>query len=303
MSAADSLTRSPRSAAPPKVLLIGADGMLGRAFRELLARERAPFRSLMFPEIDLTSDESVDRALAADMDVDVVINCAAWTDVDGAETREEEATAVNGAGAGRLAVRCAARGALLVHYSTDYVFNGEASSPYPVEAPLDPVNAYGRSKAVGERLLAASGCRHLLLRTSWLYAPWAKNFVRTIAELAKKRDTLRVVEDQRGRPTSAEHLARVSWTLLGQALVGGEPHRTFHVTDGGACSWFEFARAITDRVAPQCRVEPCLAAEFPRPARRPTYSVLDIGDTETAVGFMSPWRDNLADVLARLESP
>lgn len=286
------------SAPPPGLLLIGADGMLGRAFCELLPRAGVPFRAVRYPEIDLTSDDSVARALAAP--VDVVVNCAAWTDVDGAETHEAEATAVNGTGVGRLAAACAARGALLVHYSTDYVFDGEATAPYPVDATGEPVNAYGRSKALGEKLVAASGCRYLLLRTSWLYAPWAKNFVRTIADLAKKRDRLRVVEDQWGRPTSAEHLARTSLALLRQ-LPASDLRRTLHVTDGGSCSWFELARAVVARVAPRCQVEPCLAAEFPRPARRPRYSVLDIAPTEAVVGPLPSWEDNLAEVLARLE--
>src|SRR3569623_1910033 len=290
---------APEMGAPP-VLLIGADGMLGRAFTELLAREGMAFRALKYPEIDLTRDDSVTQALAAP--VEVVLYCAAWTDVDGAETRDEEANAVNGAGVGRLATACAARGALLVHFSTDYVFSGEGSSPYPVVAATgEPVNAYGRSKAMGEKLLAASGCRYLLLRTSWLYAPWAKNFVRTIADLAKKRDHLRVVEDQWGRPTSAEHLAQASLALCRRLAGDASVRRPVHVTDGGSCSWFEFARAIVAQVAPQCRVEPCLATEFPRPARRPRYSVLDIADTEAVVGPMPLWQDNLADVLRRLE--
>ena len=289
---------APETNADAPLLLIGADGMLGRAFCELLAAEGVAFRALKYPEIDLTRDDSVTQALAKP--TTVVVNCAAWTDVDGAETREAEATAVNGTGVGRLAAACAARGALLVHFSTDYVFSGEATAPYPVDATGEPVNAYGRSKALGEKLLTASGCRYLLLRTSWLYAPWAKNFVRTIADLAKKRDRLRVVEDQWGRPTSAEHLARASLKLLRR--FGDEPvRRTFHVTDGGSCSWFEFARAIAAQVAPQCQVDPCLATEFPRPARRPRYSVLDISDTEAAVGPMPAWQDNLADVLRRLE--
>ena len=288
----------PETNAAAPLLLIGADGMLGRAFCELLACEGIAFRPLKYPEIDLTRDDSVAQALAPP--TTVVVNCAAWTDVDGAETREAEATAVNGTGVGRLADACAARGALLIHFSTDYVFSGEATAPYPVDAAGEPVNAYGRSKAVGEKLLAASGCHYLLLRTSWLYAPWAKNFVRTISDMAKKRDRLRVVEDQWGRPTSAEHLARASLALL-RRFEHEAVRRTFHVTDGGSCSWFEFARAITAQVAPQCQVDPCLATEFPRPARRPRYSVLDISDTESAVGPMPLWQDNLADVLRRLE--
>ena len=282
------------------LLLVGADGMLGRAFSELLTREGVAFRPLTYPGFDLTRDDGVAAALAGP--VDVVLNCSAWTDVDGAETREAEANAVNGTGVGRLAEACAARGALLVHFSTDYVFSGEASSPYPVDATTgQPVNAYGRSKALGEKLLAAAGGRHLLLRTSWLYAPWAKNFVRTIADLAGKRDRLRVVEDQWGRPTSAEHLARASLALVRRFAGDPSVRRTFHVTDGGSCSWFEFARAIVAQVAPQCQVDPCLATEFARPARRPRYSVLDITDTEAIVGPMPPWQDNLADVLRRLE--
>lgn len=286
------------SPADPHVLLLGADGMLGRAFSERLTRDGIAFRALTYPAIDLTSDDSVARAVTAP--VDLVINCAAWTDVDGAETREAEATAVNGAGTGRLAQACRRVGARLVHFSTDYVFNGTASAPYPTDAPRDPVNAYGRSKAVGEQLLEESGCRYLLIRTSWLYAPWAKNFVRTIAELARKRDSLRVVADQRGRPTSAEALAVASLALSART-AGATSGLTFHLTDAGECSWFEFAREIGARVAPACQVVACLAAEYPRPARRPAYSVLDLAPAEALLGPLQPWREALAEVLGRLE--
>ena len=284
----------------PPVLLLGADGMLGRAFSERLTRDGVPFRALTYPAFDLTSDDSVTRAFAAP--TSLVINCTAWTDVDGAETREAEATAVNGTGTGRLAQACRRAGARLVHFSTDYVFNGTATVPYPTDGARDPVNAYGRSKAVGERLIEASGCRYLLIRTSWLYAPWAKNFVRTIAELARKRDSLRVVSDQRGRPTSAEGLAASSLALIAKTEGLSSPGLTFHLTDGGDCSWFEFAREIVARVAPACQVVPCLAAEYPRPARRPTYSVLDLAPAEALLGPLRPWPEALGDVLARLES-
>ena len=203
--------------------------------------------------------------------------------------------------AGRLAHACRRAGARLVHFSTDYVFNGTATTPYPTDGRRDPVNAYGRSKAVGERLLEASGCRYLLIRTSWLYAPWAKNFVRTIAELARKRDSLRVVSDQRGRPTSAEGLAASTLALIGKTEAASSSALTFHVTDGGECSWFEFAREIVARVAPTCQVVACPAAEYPRPARRPAYSVLDLAPAEALLGPLRPWREALADVLARLE--
>ena len=283
----------------PRIALVGADGMLGRAFVERLTEEGVSFRALTFPDLDLTSDDSVARAF--DSPLDLVINCAAWTDVDGAETREAEASAVNGEGAGRLARACRRVGARLCHFSTDYVFNGQATAPYPTDAAFDPVNAYGRSKAMGERLIVESGCRYLIVRTSWLYAPWAKNFVRTIADLARTRDHLRVVADQRGRPASAEYLALTSLDLLRKTDDAASAGLIFHATDGGACSWFEFAQAIVEQVAPACRVEACLAAEFPRPARRPAYSVLDLAATEALLGPRRPWRQNLADVLARLQ--
>ena len=146
-------------------------------------------------------------------------------------------------------------------------------------------------------ILEASAGEWLLVRTSWLYAPWARNFVRTIAGLAGARSALRVVDDQRGRPTSAEHLAGTTLALLERGERG-----TFHVTDGGECSWFDFAVQIAAHVNPECRVEPCTSADFPRPARRPGYSVLELAKTEALVGPMTPWSSSLAAVLERLES-
>lgn len=285
---------------PRRILLLGADGMLGRAWGELLAREGIAVDRRTFPDFDLTRREHVD-ALPVD-EVDVVVNCTGFTDVDGAETREEAATALNGHGVGWLAERCRDAGRPLVHYSTDYVFEGQAERPYAVDHARAPLNAYGRSKAVGEERIEAvlSGtddqpAGFLLIRTSWLYAPWGNNFVRTMARLGRERDALSVVHDQRGRPTSAEHLAATSLELLRRRVRG-----ILHVTDGGECTWFELARAVIERVNPACVVSPCTTAQFPRPARRPAYSVLDLGPTEAIVGPMPPWQAQVADVLARL---
>jgi dTDP-4-dehydrorhamnose reductase len=245
-------------------------------------------------EVNFNDLESVRRGVPAA--ARTVINCAAWTDVDGAEQNEAAATRINGDAVACLAQRCKEVGAVLVHYSTDYVFDGEASSPYAVNHPLAPLNAYGRSKAAGERALTQAGGKHLLLRTSWLYAPWAKNFVRTILRAGSEKSSLRVVSDQVGRPTSAESLAAISLSLLEREARG-----TLHVTDGGECSWYEFAGAILELGKSQCRVEPCSSAEYPRPAKRPSYSVLDLGPTEALIGPLPPWRDNLASVIARNE--
>lgn len=276
------------------VLVIGADGMLGTAWLRLLAAQGVAHDARIFPAFDITSAAHVD-ALPLDAST-VVVNCAAWTDVDAAELHEHDATLVNGVAVGRLAQRCAATGAMLVHYSTDYVFDGEASTPYLVDEIQRPLAAYGRSKAAGERALWAHGPRSLIVRTSWLYAPWGKNFVRTIAKLAREKSELKVVHDQRGRPTSAEPLAAATWQLVQRDTTG-----IVHVTDGDECTWFELASAIAAAVAPSCVVHPCTTAEFPRPARRPAYSVLDLSRTEALLGATPSWRERLADVLARLE--
>lgn len=274
-------------------LVIGASGMLGRAWVNLLKEQGVEHDAMSRPEIDLADDASIERAL--DHRYRYVINCAAWTDVDGAEKDEAGATRINGDAVDSLAQGCKAINATLIHYSTDYVFNGNATEPYKVDSPIDPVNAYGRSKARGEAWLRDAGCRYLLIRTSWVYAPWGKNFVRTMASMARERPSLRVVNDQHGRPTSAEHLARVSMGLAGRGL-----HGTFHVTDGGECTWHGLACEVINRVNPQVIVQDCTSSEYPRPAKRPAYSVLDISGTEAVMGPMPNWRSNVADVLNRM---
>jgi dTDP-4-dehydrorhamnose reductase len=276
-------------------LLISPDGMLGRAFEQLLTARGVRFDAVRYPELDLTLPETITAHLRPEHDL--VINCAAYTNVDGAETAEAEATAINGTGVGALARRAAEVGATVLHFSTDYVFDGQARTPYPVDHLIAPINAYGRSKAAGELALASSGARHVIVRTSWLYAPWAHNFVRTMLKMGRERDELNVVDDQLGRPTSATYLAERSWALL---EAGGEG--AFHVTDGGQCTWYAFACAIMELSGTSCRVKPCTTAEFPRPARRPAYSVLDLARTEALIGPSRAWRENLAAVIEALRA-
>jgi len=275
-------------------VLIGADGMLGRCWAELLTARGIHHVGTTIEDLDITDRANVARFVKPG--TQWVVNCAAYTLVDAAEDYEDLANEINGRAVGRLAERCREVGAKLLHYSTDYVFNGNASEPYPIDHPRDPVNAYGRSKALGEELIEQSGVEHLLVRSSWLYAPWAKNFVLTIRKLAMSRDSLRVVDDQRGRPTDSRRLAEVSLALAELGQRG-----TFHVADSGECTWFELAAFIAHEVNPDCRVEPCTSDEFPRPAPRPAYSVLDIRATEEVAGPMIPWKDRVRDVLARVE--
>jgi dTDP-4-dehydrorhamnose reductase len=273
------------------LLIIGRNGMLGRAFIELCQREKISFEAVDVPEIDLTRRESVAGVVKPQFKL--VVNCAAWTDVDGAETNESAATEVNGQGVANLADVCNRAGITVVHYSTDYVFDGSGSQPYSVDHPINPIGAYGRSKAVGEKKLSEIGGSYLCVRTSWLYAPWGKNFVLTIARLAREKESLRVVNDQVGRPSSSQALAANTLRLVQSGATG-----VFHLTDGGQCSWFDLATRIAAKVASSCRVEPCSSDEYPRPARRPAYSVLDLSKAESILGPLNPWETELDKVLA-----
>jgi len=267
--------------------------MLHRAWIELLDRNHIVYRSLGRGQLDLRDAKGIRSAVDHHR---IVINCAAYTNVDGAEKEEPLANEVNGIAAGELARACRERSALLVHYSTDYVFNGKGKRPYRPGDVIEPINAYGRGKALGEKLIANSGCQHLIIRTSWLYAPWGKNFVRTIVAFLQKNHPLRIVNDQRGRPTSAQELAANSWKLIEKNARG-----IFHLADGGECSWFEFTQEIARQVNPQAKVDSCGTAELDRAAARPSYSVLDLEESERLIGAMKPWRDALKEVIEQIE--
>lgn len=285
-----------------RVVVTGAHGMLGRAMVTLLRERSAHVIATGRSEIDITDAASVRSGVT--QGCGIVINCAAYTDVDGAEKDINAARTLNANGVDVLAKRCREVGAKLVHFSTDYVFDGEAThdgraaKPYTVDQPKRPLNAYGVSKAEGEDAILASGAEFIVLRTSWLYAPWGKNFVRTIAKFGGERPVLKVVNDQRGRPTSAEQLAVTTLAMIDAGARG-----IHHATDAGECTWYDFASEIVSVLGLPARVEPCTTAEFPRPAKRPAYSVLDLSATEAMIGPMKPWRETLAAVLRRLERP
>ncbi len=283
-----------------RVLLIGGTGMLGRAMQHELRTRGVRFEAPTRAAIDLSRADHIERTIG-EGEFALVLNCAAWTDVDGAEAHEAQATAINGAAVAHLARACRQSGAFLVNYGTDYVFDGKGIAPYRADQSRNPINAYGRSKAAGEAALERSECPHLQIRTSWLYAPWGKNFVRTIAKAGREKPMLKVVNDQRGRPTSSEHLARATLDLLDEGASG-----TLAITDGpsndNGCTWFDFAAEIVRLTGGSARVEPCTSAEYPRPAARPAYSVLDLAPTEGLIGPRPHWKDTLADVCRRLET-
>jgi dTDP-4-dehydrorhamnose reductase len=237
-----------------RAIVTGAGGMLGQA----VARVSGGV-GLSRAELDVTDRAAVRDAIGPG---DVVFNCAAWTDVDGAEEHEDEATRVNGEGARNVAEAAGA----VVYVSSDYVFDGRKGEPHVESDPVRPLSAYGRSKLAGERATAAANPRHFVVRSSWLFGPGGRNFVETMLGLGPE---VRVVDDQIGCPTFTGHLAEA---LVG--LAATEDYGVHHMAAAGSCSWFEFAREIFSRAGVDTRVSPCTTAEFPRPAPRPALSAL-----------------------------
>ena len=278
----------PGREAPRRWLVTGAGGMLGTDLAALLkADPAAQVTALTRAELDVTDAAAVTAAVAGH---DIVVNAAAWTDVDGAETHEAEATAINGGAVTALASACAAAGARFLTVSTDYVFDGKGVEPYGEYAATDPVNAYGRSKLVGEQaVLAVLPETGYVVRTAWLYGAHGGNFVRTMLRLAGERETLEVVDDQAGQPT---------WTgaLAGQLIALGHaeqaPAGIYHGTASGQTTWFGLARAVFEEAGldPE-RVRPTTSDTFARPAERPKYSVLGHDRwAEAGIPELGDWR-------------
>ncbi|MEU6980464.1 MULTISPECIES: dTDP-4-dehydrorhamnose reductase [unclassified Streptomyces] len=278
-------------------LITGAAGMLGRDLAEVLAEGGVEYTALTRQELDVTDAAAVRAAVAGH---DVVVNAAAWTDVDGAETEEAAATRINGDGPRALAAACAETGAVLIQVSTDYVFPGDATEPYRHDAPTAPVNAYGRSKLAGElavtELLPERG---YVVRTAWLYGAHGRNFVSTMLGLAERLDTVDVVDDQRGQPTWTRALARQLRELGEAAVAGKAPAGVYHGTASATATWFDLARAAFELTGldPE-RVRPTTSEKFVRPARRPSFSVLAHERwAEAGVAAQPHWREQLTEAL------
>ena len=269
-------------------LVTGAGGMLAHDLLPRLTAAGHEVTALRRADLDITDAAECRSAVEYH---DVVANLAAWTAVDDAETREAEAFSVNAVGAANLASACADTGGRLVQVSTDYVFSGDATTPYAVDAPIAPRSAYGRTKAAGEWAVLAHCPAALVVRTAWLYGAGGSNFAATMARLAGERETLSVVDDQRGQPTWTGDLAEAIVRLVDTDAPGG----VWHGTGGGETTWFGCARAIFEELGldPE-RVTPTTTEAFPRPAPRPAYSVLDQARWDQAgLEPMPDWRDAL----------
>jgi len=305
-----------------KILLTGKTGQVGRELDRLLP-QLGEVVALDRQQLDLSRPEELRRVIR-EVHPELIVNAAAYTAVDLAEKEEATVRAINAEAPAVLAAEAMKIGAALVHYSTDYIFDGSKRTPYKEDDPPNPINAYGRTKLAGEQAIRESGVPHLICRTEWVYAKQGRNFLLTILKLATQREELRVVSDQIGAPTSSREIARATIQILAQILDPGANHRswpevsgTYHMTAAGQASWYDFANAILEEASqanPKSswpaaataarpliaqRVVPIPTAEYPTPARRPAYSVLSTDRLAKTFGVQLPdWRTQLHSLFS-----
>jgi dTDP-4-dehydrorhamnose reductase len=285
----------------PNYLVTGGSGQLGQCFHSV-AKE--------FPEINLlfTSRNEVDITLSETLanfhsknPFDGIINCAAYTNVDQAEKEQESALKINTEGLQNLIAFAQEKKLSIIHFSTDYVFDGNSSEPYREKAETNPLGVYGASKVQGEIHLLKSSCKNVSIRTSWLFSPFGKNFVKTIAHLAKDKKELKVVEDQYGRPTYGIDLARAVLSLISNKTIYGFP--ILHYANKGICSWKEFAEAIVNTFGSETKVLGVSTSDYPTLAKRPKYSILDTERLERALKIEIPlWNESLKKCIQIIKS-
>ena len=281
------------------ILVTGANGQLGREMQRLSAVSPNNYTFTDVAELDVTDAGAVRQAVAQTR-AEVIVNCAAYTNVDKAEDEPSMAMLLNCTAAGNLAKVAAERDAALIHISTDYIFHGDIPMPCKEDWPTDPLGVYGSTKLAGEKEIERSGCRSVILRTAWLYSPYGKNFVKTMLRLTEERDSLNVVFDQIGTPTYAYDLA----SLITRIIEDGQLDKTgiYHFSNEGAVSWYDFAKAISEIGGTTCDIRPCHTEEYPSKAQRPRFSVLDKTKVKETFKVTIPyWRDSLADCIKRIK--
>ena len=284
----------------PKILIFGRVGQVGWELRHKLAC-LGQVSSVDFPEIDFSKPETIRQAIRA-AEPTVIVNAAAHTAVDKAEAAPEPAWALNATGPGVIAEEAKRLGALMVHYSTDYVYDGSKQGPWLETDPTGPLNMYGQTKLAGDEAIAAAGGDYLILRTSWVYGARGANFLLTMLRLAKERPELRIVDDQTGSPTTSECIAQATADILAQVLSpAGEGlagrSGVYHLTNSGATTWFGFAKAFLSKQASCPKLTPITTSEYPVPAKRPVNSVLSCEKLADTFGVRMPSWENALDLV------
>ena len=284
------------------ILITGANGQLGNCLRDLAKeyQDKYHFFYTDVAELDITDAAAIDKYVVENQ-INIIINAAAYTAVDKAEDDKENAYRINCEAVGNLAKAAKKHDLSLFHISTDYVFSGDSSKPHEEGDATDPQSVYGSTKLAGEQAILESGCRAVVIRTSWLYSEYGNNFVRTMLRLGAERESLNVVCDQIGGPTYAGDLAKVIFRLLENGLEHSGTE-FYHFANEGVCSWFDFSKAIMEMAALPCRVEAILSSEYPAKAHRPPFSVFNLNKIKKATKRSIPyWRDSLILVISKLQ--
>jgi dTDP-4-dehydrorhamnose reductase len=281
------------------ILVTGGNGQLGSALQLASAGSSHRYIYTDIDNLDITSAKAVEEIMTHE-GVDMVVNCAAYTAVDLAEEQEKKADEINNKAVAILAQACKRHNAALIHISTDYIFAGDATAPIAESATPAPRNAYGRTKLAGEIAIAESGCKHIILRTSWLYSEYGKNFVKTMRHLTSTLSDIRVVADQIGTPTYAGDLAKAIVEIIESEQCN--KFGTYNYSNLGKCSWFEFAVEIARQSGNNsCKINSCSTEEYPTKAERPRYSVLDKSKFINTFGIAIPeWRESLTECIKHL---
>ncbi|MDE6543951.1 MAG: dTDP-4-dehydrorhamnose reductase [Muribaculaceae bacterium] len=285
------------------ILVTGTNGQLGSCIRDVAAGSTDNYIFTDVAELDITDREAVKR-MVKDNDVEVVINCAAYTNVDKAEDDVEFATILNADAVANLAEAVKENNGMLIHVSTDYVFGGNVNNtPCTEDQQPNPTGVYGKTKLEGERRIAESGCRALIFRTAWLYSEYGKNFVKTMLSLTSTKPELNVIFDQTGTPTYARDLAKAIVGIVSQRAYEGK-EGIYHYSNEGVCSWYDFTKIIAEYSGnTECMIRPCHSSEFPSKVIRPSYSVLDKTKFKETFGVAVPyWTDSLKKCISNLRS-
>lgn len=284
------------------ILVTGANGQLGHEMQRVAksCNHNYIFTDVAdgYEKLDITNIEDI-RNMVKKNNVDIIVNCAAYTNVDKAESDYDTANLINNTAAGNLATAMKEAGGTLIHISTDYVFQGDRNTPCQEDWATNPLGVYGKTKLAGEAAIATTGCNSIIIRTAWLYSQWGKNFVKTMQSLTASHDTLKVVFDQVGTPTFAGDLADV----IAHIINTGQTNKTgiYHFSNEGVCSWYDFTKLICKLSGNTCDINPCYSEEFPSPVKRPHFSVLDKKKIKETFGIKVPyWTDSLEVCIKQL---
>ena len=282
------------------ILITGANGQLGNEMQRVAKTSSNHYIFTDVAQLDITDREAVLKAVK-DNGIQVIVNCAAYTNVDKAEDDRATADLINNKAVENLATAARENDATLIHISTDYVFKGDRCTPCREDWETDPLGVYGITKLAGEKSIERTGCRHIIIRTAWLYSPFGKNFVKTMQKLTAEKDSLKVVFDQVGTPTYAGDLADAITRIIETGQLGKQG--IYHFSNEGVCSWYDFAREICELSGNTCNIQPCHSDEFPSKVKRPHFSVLDKTKIKDTFGIEVPyWKDSLKKCIRELKT-